>query len=324
MGLRDDRAVGDEDATWVDSAEQREANPELAAMLAPRPRSGVLPTKKTAPRPAPSVRPVAPVAVVAAPPKPKRVVVEPSVVVKEERPAPPAIDRNEMTLPFQMPVHMARPAPVPVRASEESTVIMANVPVAPPSRPAPAPASRPDSGELPAFVASVETAIVTPPSLRAMSLDADARPSRRRRREPLSKRVVVSAVCMAIFTFGAAVGSISLGTQATSGFSQPHLANALTRGERPVVEGLPQVPQAPTAWRSPDDAEPAPVAAAPAPAPVRPKAPAAAGRSVTVAAPPKATATPARVVESSKDDVSSAKQTSSAAAGILENSLGGR
>lgn len=317
MGLRDDRAVGEEDATWVDSAEQREANPELAAALAPRPRSGVLPTKKTAPRPAPSARPVA---VVAAPPKPKRVVIEPSVVVKEERPAPPAIDRNEMTLPFQMPVHMARPAPVPVRAPEESTVIMANVPVAPPSRPAPA--SRPDSGELPAFVASVETAIVTPPSLRAMALDAEVRSSRRRRREPLSKRVVVSAVCMAIFTFGAAVGSISLGTQATSGFSQPHLANALTRGERPVVEGLPQVPQAPTAWRSPDDAEPAPVAAAPIPA--RPKAPAAAGRSVTVAAPPKATAAPARVVESSKDDVSSAKQTSSAAAGVLENSLGGR
>ncbi|NOU31342.1 MAG: hypothetical protein HOO96_25880, partial [Polyangiaceae bacterium] len=178
-----------------------------------------------------------------------------------------------------------------------------------------------------AFVASVETAIVTPPSLRAVALDADARPSRRRRREPLSKRVVVSAVCMAIFTFGAAVGSLSLGTQATSGFSQPHLANALTRGERPTVEGLPQVPQAPTAWRSPDDAEPAPVAAAPVAAPVRPKAPAAAGRSVTVAAAPpkpKATAAPARVVESSKDDVSSAKQTSSAAAGVLENSLGGR
>ncbi|NOU26918.1 MAG: hypothetical protein HOO96_03335, partial [Polyangiaceae bacterium] len=91
----------------MDSAEQREANPELAAMLAPRPRSGVLPTKKTAPRPAPSVRPVAPVAVVAAPPKPKRVVLEPSVVVKEERPAAPSFDRNGMTLPFQMPVHMA-------------------------------------------------------------------------------------------------------------------------------------------------------------------------------------------------------------------------
>ncbi|NOU26980.1 MAG: hypothetical protein HOO96_03655 [Polyangiaceae bacterium] len=48
-----------------------------------------------------------------------------------------------------------------------------------------------------------------------------------------------------------------------------------------------------------------------------------AGRSVTVAAAPpkpKATAAPARVVESSKYDVSSAKQTSSAAA----DSLGGR
>ncbi len=282
MGLRDEQAVGEDDATWVDSAEQREENPELAALLAPRPRTGVLPAKTKVPRPAPAL---------------------PSVV----------IDRNEMTLPFQMPVHVARrPAPVPVRAPEESTVIMANVPVAPPSRPA----SRPDVGELPAFVASVETAIVTPPSLRAVSLDADVRLSRRSRPEPLSKRVVVSAVCMAIFTFGAAVGSISLGTPATSRSSQPHFANALARAERAPAEGLPTTPQAPTAWSAADEAAPAP---APAPAP-RPKA---AGRSATAAAPPKATAAPARS-DSSKEDVSSAKQTSSAAAGVLENSLGGR
>ncbi len=277
MGLRDDRAVGEDDATWVDSAEQRQANPQLAAVLAP--------AKRAVPRPAPSL---------------------PSVV----------IDRNEMTLPFQMPLHMkVRPAPVAVRAPEESTVVMANVPVAPPSRAA----SRTDSGELPAFVASVETAAVPPASLRTMVSEAELRPSRRRRPEPLSKRVVVSAVCMAIFTFGAAVGSISLGTQATSGFSRPHLANALTRGERPTVEGLPQVPQAPTAWHAADDVEPTP---APAPVAAAPK-PKLTQRSATVAAPPKATATP-RVVESSKDDVSSAKQTSSAAAGVLENSLGGR